>query len=436
MRSILVIIFAAVLAACATAPAAPPAAPAPGAMRTIDIAAEQWVRVALEIDTHEEGYVDAYFGPPEWREQARSNPRNIDQLMLAAETIDGQLRHVFLHDTSEESRNRARYLIAQVESAIFRLSMIKGAREPLVEEAQRLFAFPVIVRPIESYDATVARIEAMLPGRGTPAERMSAFRRRSEIPSDRAMAVINRAIAECRARTAPHYDLPEGESFRVEFVTGEPWGAYNWYEGDNHSLIQVNMDRPLTIAAALGYGCHEGYPGHHLQGMINERKYEERGWVEYSVLPLYSPMSPLLEGGGNYGVDLAFPGAERVAFERDVLYPLAGLDPRIATENAQMRAAMEDMVGVGVTIAAMYLDGQVDREGAIALKQRYEFLTRERAEQSLRFAEHYRAYVLNYDLGEAHVREYIEREADTPAERWALYVRMFSEPTLPSDLSP
>jgi hypothetical protein len=196
------------------------------------------------------------------------------------------------------------------------------------------------------------------------------------------------------------------------------------------------MDRPLTIASALGYGCHEGYPGHHLQGIINERKYEERGWIEFSLLPLYSPTSPLAEGGGNYGIDLAFPGDERLAFERDVLYPLAGLDPRIATENAALRAEMQDMAGIGVTIAAMYLDGRVDREGAIALKQRYEFLSRERAEQSLRFAETYRSYVLNYDLGEARVREYVEREGDTPEERWAAYIRLFSEPTLPSDLSP
>jgi len=435
MRHFIIVALAAFLAACASAT---PPAPTPnaGAVRTIDIAAEQWVRLALEIDTHEEGYVDAYFGPDEWREQARANPRNIEQLMLAAQTIDGQLRHVFTNDSSEESRHRARYLIAQVESALFRLSMIKGEHAPFVEEARRLFAFPVIVRPIESYDATLARIERMLPGRGTPAQRMAAFRERSAIPSDRAMDVVNRAIAECRARTAPHYDLPAGESFRVEFVTGQSWGAYNWYEGDNTSLIQVNMDRGLTIASALGYGCHEGYPGHHLQGMINEQKYEERGWVEYSLLPLYSPMSPLLEGGGNYGVDLAFPGEERVAFERDVLYPLAGLNPRIAVQNAEMRAALDDMVGVGVTIAAMYLDGQVDREGAIALKQRYEFLPRDRAEQSLRFAEHYRSYVLNYDLGEAHVRQYIERVGDTPEERWAAYIRLFSEPTLPLDLSP
>lgn len=431
MKRLLALAFALLIAACATAPA-----PNAGARRTIDIAAEQWVRMALEIDTHEEGYVDAYFGPPEWREEARENPRSVGELMEAAHTLDNQLRHVFANDTSEESRARARYLIAQVDSALFRLSMIQGERALFSVEAERLFAFPINLPPIESYDAAVARIEALLPGRGTPAERMAAFRDRSEIPADRALDVVNRAIAECRARTALHYDLPEGESFRLEFVTGQPWGAYNWYEGDNHSLIQVNMDRPLTIASALVYGCHEGYPGHHVQGIYNEWKYEERGWIEWSVMPLYSPTSPLNEGGGDYGIELAFPGDERTAFERDVLYPLAGLDPRIADDNADLREALRELTGVGVVIAAMYLDGRVDREGAIALKQRYEFLSRERAEQGLSFIEHYRAYVINYALGEQRVREYIERVADTPEERWDAYEYILSEPVLPSDLSP
>jgi hypothetical protein len=62
-----------------------------------------------------------------------------------------------------------------------------------------------------------------------------------------------------------------------------------------------------------------------------------RGWVEYSVYPLYSPQSLIAEGTANYGIDVAFPGAERLTFERDVLFPLAGLDPDRAEEYARVR---------------------------------------------------------------------------------------------------
>ena len=50
------------------------------------------------------------------------------------------------------------------------------------------------------------------------------------------------------------------------------------------------------------------------------------GWIEYSIYPLYSPMSLLAEGSANYGINVAFPVEERLAFEKEVLFPLAGLD--------------------------------------------------------------------------------------------------------------
>ena len=55
-----------------------------------------------------------------------------------------------------------------------------------------------------------------------------------------------------------------------------------------------------------------------------------RGWVELSVYPLFSPQSLIAEGSANFGIDMAFPSTERTAFERDSLFPLAGLNPAIA----------------------------------------------------------------------------------------------------------
>jgi hypothetical protein len=43
----------------------------------------------------------------------------------------------------------------------------------------------------------------------------------------------------------------------------------------------------------------------------------------------------------NFGIDMAFPPAERVAFERDSLFPLAGLDPSLAEGNAAVRQIVE-----------------------------------------------------------------------------------------------
>jgi hypothetical protein len=402
---------------------------------TLDDAARDYVRLALEIGAHEEGYIDAYYGPAEWKTQAEAHRRTIAALKTEADRIQAALRAMNAAAPQIE-RRRADWLMAQTASARFRLDMIEGAHVPFRDEAERLFALRPDLRPLESYDPLLARIEALVPGQGPLSERVEAFRNRYTIPSDRLSAVMNAAIAECRRRTRAHVQLPGNERFSMEFVTRQSWSAYNWYKGDNQSLIQVNTDLPIAIDRAVALGCHEGYPGHHVQGIYNEAQYRRRGWVEFSVAPLYAPASPLNEGGANFSIDLAFPRAERLAFEMTTLYPLAGLDPASAPALDALRHALADLSGARLTIAALYLDGEIGRERALDLTQRYQLTSRARAEQSLAFTEHYRSYVINYATGEDLVRFYVERAGTSDSARWAAYLRLLSEPTLPKDLAP
>jgi len=405
----------------------------PRAEPDINPLAERYVRLSLEIGTHEEGYIDAYYGPPEWKTEAEANPRPIAELKTATDELLADLNAAAAQAHDELVQRRARTLAAYVSSARFRLDMMEGVRAPFADEAERLFALRPELPPIASFEPALARIEALAPGPGPLAQRIDAFMSRFVVTPDRADAVMRAAIAECRRRTAEHIALPENERFDFEFVTNQSWGAYNWYQGDNHSLIQVNTDLPLGIGSAIGYGCHEGYPGHHVQGISAERLYRENGWVEYSIMPLYSPQGPLNEGGGNYGVALAFPGNERLAFERDTLFPLAGLDPASAAAYGEMRDALDELSGLTRVIDAMFLDGEIDRARAIEIYQRFGS-SRESAEKKLDFAEHYRSYVINYSSGEDVIRAYAERAGDTPEARWAAYQRILDEPTLPSDL--
>src|SRR5947208_16966362 len=148
------------------------------------------------------------------------------------------------------------------------------------------------------------------------------------IPKEKLDTVFQLAIKECRARTLAHVALPPTESFSVEYVTNKPWGGYNWYKGNFHSVIQVNTDLPIYIDRAVDLACHEGYPGHHVyNALLEQRLVRDRGWIEFTIYPLFSPQSLIAEGTANYGIEVAFPGDERAAFERDVLYPEAGLDP-------------------------------------------------------------------------------------------------------------
>ena len=424
MKSLVAAMSALVLAACASMES--------GAMRDINGLAEAYVRLALEIDTYEPGYVDAYFGPAEWRDAAKANPRSQEALKAEADRLVGAL--AAYTSAGEASAQRAKVLAANVSSARFRLDMIDGVRAPFVEEAQRLFALTPELKPLSDYDDALARIEEIVPGDGPLSIRVQVFRARYAIPADRLDAVMHASIAECRRRTMAHIALPEGESFAMELVKDKSWGAYNYYLGGNRSLIQINTDLPVSIGNALVLGCHEGYPGHHVQGIYNERAYRTKGWPEYSVAPLYAPAAPLNEGGADFGVDLAFPGAERLAFEMNVLYPLAGLDPATAPAFDALRRATAELDGALLTISQMHLDGAISRERAIELAERYRLVGREAAEQSLDFESEYRSYVINYSSGEVLVRDYVDRVGDDPAARWAAYEHILSTPILPADL--
>jgi hypothetical protein len=411
------------------------AACAPRAEPDLNPLAEQYVRMSLEIGTHEEGYIDAYYGPPEWKTEAEANPRSTADLKVAADELSAAIATALEASRDPVLQRRARTLAAYVSSARFRLDMIEdGVRAPFVEEAERLFALRPTLQPLESYDAVLARIETLVPGRGALADRVQAFRDRYLIPRDRLQAVMDAAIAECRRRTAEHIALPEGEAFTLEFVTDKSWSGYNYYQGGNRSLIQINVDFPVGIERAVDLGCHEGYPGHHVQGINAERLYRERGWVEFSVVPLFSPQGPLSEGGGNYGVDLAFPGDERVQFEMQTLYPLAGLDPATAPAREALDEALSELRGARLTIAQKYLDGEIDRARAVELAQRYQLVSRERADQSVSFTEQYRSYVINYSTGEDVVRAFVERAGADQSARWAAYESILNQPTLATDL--
>ena len=66
-------------------------------------------------------------------------------------------------------------------------------------------------------------------------------------------------------------------------------------------------------------------------------------------------------------MDLAFPGGERLAFERGTLYPLAGLDPASADAYGALSVALDGLRGATLTIDQQFLDGQIDRNRAIEL---------------------------------------------------------------------
>jgi hypothetical protein len=171
--------------------------------------------------------------------------------------------------------------------------------------------------------------------------------------------------------------------------------------------------------------------------LLEKNLVRDRGWVEFSVYPLFSPQSLIAEGTANYGIDVAFPRAARLAFERSVVFPAAGLDPAGVEEYYAVLALVDRLSYAGNEAARRYLNGEIDARAAADWLEKYGLYARARAEQRVRFIDQYRSYVINYNLGKDMVARHIESRggtADDPQRRWQEFERLLSSPRLPSGL--
>jgi hypothetical protein len=331
---------------------------------------------------------------------------------------------------------RHRYLQTQVSAMNARLRVLKGERLSFDEESRALYDATAPTLPESHFQQVLDQLEQRFPGTGPLVQRYDAWRQAFVIPKEKLDSVFQTAIQACRERTLAHLQLPPGESFTVEYVTDKSWSGYNWYQGSYRSLIQVNTDLPIYIDRAVDLACHEGYPGHHVYNLLLEKHLvRDRGWMEFTVYPLFSPQSLIAEGTANYGIEMAFPGEARLDFEQKVLFPAAGLDAARAREYYDVQALVEKLSYAGNEAARRYLNGQIDAAQAVAWLEKYALMPRDRAAQRVRFFDQYRSYVINYNLGKDLVREFIERRAGTdPAKRWEEFSTLLSSPRLPSGL--
>jgi hypothetical protein len=331
---------------------------------------------------------------------------------------------------------RHAYLAKQVQALSTRLAHVAGEKFSFDEESRLIYDTVAPHHDTAHYDAVLAELDQALPGDGTVAARFQAFRNRFIISPEKLDAVFQAAVAEARARTLKRIPLPADEKFTLEYVTGKPWAGYNWYQGSAHSRIQINTDLPIFIDRAVDLAAHEGYPGHHVYGTLIEQKLmKERGWVEFSVNPLFGPSAIIAEGTANYGIIVAFPGTEKLAFERDVLFPLAGLDPALADDYHRVLGLTKKLSFAGNEAARDYLDGRITAAECAARLEKYSLMEPARAQQYLRFIEKYRSYVITYNHGLKLVSDWVEaRSQGDSAMRWELFTELISTPQLPSGL--
>src|SRR5260370_23886346 len=243
---------------------------------------------------------------------------------------------------------------------------------------------------------------------------------------------MDRALKACRDQTLARLTLPPDEKVSIEYVRNKTWSAYSYYRGDYHSVIQINIDLPLTVDRALRLACHEGYPGHHVFNVLADQQLVRAGkrW-EFSVQPTFSPQSLLSEAAATVAADLAFSVPERIRIEQDVLFPMAGWEHAEAKRYVAVEQLVEALHPVVLTIARDYLDGKLDFVRAATALEEQALMAH--TDAALRYLNEYRTHIVTYTEGKDRLAQWLDSrtaQRHNSDGRWGAFRELTTAPDL------
>ena len=406
--------------------------------------AERYVKLVLALGQHDADYVDAYYGPPEWRKAAETGKRPLGEIDKRRVGAAKSLAAVSAGRPARRSwcGCGTRYLTQQLERAARAgRRCCRGRKLTFDEESKALY--DAVAPTIGPGGLRAACCGARASGCRARARCSSATTRSAAASSSRANGSTPRSrrpSTDAAAARSQHVALPAGESFTVEYVTDKSWSGYNWYQGNYRSLIQVNTDLPIYVDRAIDLACHEGYPGPpRLQRAARE---EARARSRLGrVLRLSAVLAAVADRRGHRELRhrrRVSAVRSALAFERSMIFPAAGLDPAGAADYYDVLALVDRLSYAGNEAARRYINGEIDAKGGGRLARDVCAVLAPRARAA--GALHGPVPQLRDQLqpGQGHgeaLRRIPGRHGVECRERWQVFEQLLSSPRLPSGLS-
>jgi hypothetical protein len=304
-----------------------------------DPVARDYLLLGLRLDQHVPGLVDAYYGPANLKAQVDiESLRSPAALANDAEALRERLAEEI------EVPDRRDWLDAQLVALATQARDVAGATQPYEEHLAGAFSWRPVRRDEAIFSEAAATLERLVPGPEPLPARLTAWDASLEVPADRLPAVIGWLVERYRERSTELFGVPAGEELRVSYVRGQPWTAYNWYDGALRSRVDVNLDLPLSATRLVHVVAHETFPGHHLEHASKEAELvERRHRLEASLQLINTPECLISEGLADIGRSFVAPLDQTPdllleLFERAGL-PIAA-DPAAAHDAAERSAAM------------------------------------------------------------------------------------------------
>jgi hypothetical protein len=386
---------------------------------------ERFVRLALAIDEHLPGYVDAYFGPEEWKAQAKQ-----DEKLPLSELTD-QVHHLAVDVSQADGMNSQRkdYLACHLTAMQMSLRLLGGEKVSPADEVEALYDVRPDWKDESNFEEAHKLLNEVLPPGGSIKERTLKWEHSLEIPVEKVKELLPTIIKRLRQLTDQKFNLPQEENFTIEFVSNQPWTAYNWYLGNFRSRIDINTDLPTRINFLPALMAHEGYPGHHTDLSIKEKLLvKELKYYEFTVNLLNAPSALMAEGIATTARKTVITDDELEEWFRRELLPAAGMEHIDSKRILAISKAGQKMNGLDGNAAFMLHDQQKSEEEVSQYLQTYGLLTEKEAKQTINFISHplYRSYIFTYHVGYDLLEELFQhRDRDT------YFRRLIEEPVTP-----
>ena len=398
-------------------------------MTTSDVSVPQrFVQLALELDLHIPGYVDAYFGPPEWKEACSARGSlPIGDLARQAESLAADVAR----DSSLDDQRRD-YVARHVTAMQTSLRLLRGEVMSLAEEAALLFDITPAWVDEREFEEAHRQLDDLLPPGASLFDRLDQRKQSIEITYAQAEPLLPVITAHLRELTRERFPLPADESFELFAVSHRPWRAYNWYLGQGKSRIDINTDLPLHITGLANLIAHEGYPGHHTELSIKDtRLFRAQGQMENCLAFLNAPSCLVAEGIAVRALDALLSPEEQIRWHAEEIFPRAGLIHLNAEREYQFARAVRQLDGVWDNAAFLLHDQHQSKAEVGAYFQRYALSRENEADKSVEFlSTPPRSYVFNYRLGGVLLDELFAAKHDR--QHW--FTRLLTEPVTPSQI--
>jgi hypothetical protein len=365
---------------------------------------ERYVLLCLRVGRHIDGFIDAYFGPPEWKElvdgESPTEPHVLREEALAL---------IEALPSADLEPQRTRWLRGQLRALECTLAPLTGEEVAWADEVERCIG----VRPAKTdtavFEDVHRRLDTALAGSGTVRERFIAWEERNAIAPENLIPALEKLKDALGPRAHELAPMPATESVSYEIVSDKPWIAYNWYQGRYLSIVQVNADLPISIALLTDLAAHEAYPGHHTERAAKEAHLiEELGRVETSVAIISGPEALVSEGIAMNALEQAL-GPDPYDVVAELLGPLGvSFD---AAEVHEVHQAEIAFFGASVNAAFMLHEDGATTEEAEEYLRTWALESDKKAARTVAFLTEpsSRAYVPAYPEGQRLCRAFASR---------------------------